>query len=216
MRAKQTCMNFDESDRTLIVERRQSSRRRQLRSRAVARAARGARGPRRRVRGGGAARAGSMAVSTPEFWQAVQALGDRYYYPPTEMAGMPPPLFATLRLPRARPSSIQPRRLACVKSRSSRLAAQDRALFALTRAQRSAVLPATEILARVSRPAIGAESPDSHRRPPKSCVPHLPGGAPERRGHLRNPRSVGERECTGASQNRRRSVRDRALMHCTM
>jgi hypothetical protein len=31
-------------------------------------------------------------ASTPEFWQAVQALGDRYYYPPTDMAGMPPPL----------------------------------------------------------------------------------------------------------------------------
>jgi hypothetical protein len=31
-------------------------------------------------------------ASTPEFWQAVQALGDRYYYPPTEMAGMPRPL----------------------------------------------------------------------------------------------------------------------------
>ena len=31
-------------------------------------------------------------ASTPEFWEAVQALGDRYYYPPTEMAGMPPPL----------------------------------------------------------------------------------------------------------------------------
>jgi len=31
-------------------------------------------------------------ASTPEFWQAVQALGDRYYYPPTEMAGMPAPL----------------------------------------------------------------------------------------------------------------------------
>lgn len=31
-------------------------------------------------------------ASTPEFWQAVQALGDQYYYPPTEMAGMPPPL----------------------------------------------------------------------------------------------------------------------------
>jgi hypothetical protein len=31
-------------------------------------------------------------AATPEFWQAVQALGDRYYYPPTEMAGMPPPL----------------------------------------------------------------------------------------------------------------------------
>jgi hypothetical protein len=31
-------------------------------------------------------------AATPEFWQAVQALGDRYYYPPTDMAGMPPPL----------------------------------------------------------------------------------------------------------------------------
>lgn len=31
-------------------------------------------------------------ATTPEYWQAVQALGDRYYYPPTEMAGMPPPL----------------------------------------------------------------------------------------------------------------------------
>jgi hypothetical protein len=31
-------------------------------------------------------------ASTPEFWQAVQALGDRYYYPPTDMVGMPPPL----------------------------------------------------------------------------------------------------------------------------
>jgi hypothetical protein len=31
-------------------------------------------------------------ASTQEFWQAVQALGDRYYYPPTEMVGMPPPL----------------------------------------------------------------------------------------------------------------------------
>lgn len=31
-------------------------------------------------------------ASTPEFWAAVQALGDRYYYPPTDMAGMPPPL----------------------------------------------------------------------------------------------------------------------------
>jgi len=31
-------------------------------------------------------------ASTPEFRQAVQALGDDYYYPPTEMAGMPPPL----------------------------------------------------------------------------------------------------------------------------
>jgi hypothetical protein len=31
-------------------------------------------------------------ASTPEFWQAVQALGERYYYPPTEMDGMPPPL----------------------------------------------------------------------------------------------------------------------------
>jgi len=31
-------------------------------------------------------------AATPEFWQAVQALGERYYYPPTEMAGMPEPL----------------------------------------------------------------------------------------------------------------------------
>jgi len=31
-------------------------------------------------------------AATPEFWQAVQSLGDRYYYPPTEMAGMPKPL----------------------------------------------------------------------------------------------------------------------------
>jgi hypothetical protein len=31
-------------------------------------------------------------ASTPEFWQAVQALGDAYYYPPTDMAGMPKPL----------------------------------------------------------------------------------------------------------------------------
>lgn len=31
-------------------------------------------------------------AATPEFRQAVQALGDRYYYPPTEMAGMPAPL----------------------------------------------------------------------------------------------------------------------------
>lgn len=31
-------------------------------------------------------------AATPEFWQAVQALGDRYYYPPTEMTGMPEPL----------------------------------------------------------------------------------------------------------------------------
>jgi hypothetical protein len=31
-------------------------------------------------------------AATPEFWQSVQALGDRYYYPPTEMAGMPKPL----------------------------------------------------------------------------------------------------------------------------
>ena len=30
-----------------------------------------------------------VLAATPEFWQAVQALGDRYYYPPTEMAGMP-------------------------------------------------------------------------------------------------------------------------------
>jgi hypothetical protein len=31
-------------------------------------------------------------ASTQEFWDAVQALGDRYYYPPTDMAGMPPAL----------------------------------------------------------------------------------------------------------------------------
>jgi hypothetical protein len=31
-------------------------------------------------------------AATPEFRQAVLALGDHYYYPPTEMAGMPPPL----------------------------------------------------------------------------------------------------------------------------
>ncbi|HEX2686162.1 MAG TPA: hypothetical protein VHN14_06070 [Kofleriaceae bacterium] len=31
-------------------------------------------------------------AATPEYWQAVHALGDRYYYPPTEMAGMPAPL----------------------------------------------------------------------------------------------------------------------------
>jgi hypothetical protein len=31
-------------------------------------------------------------ASTPEFWEAVHALGERYYYPPTEMAGMPEPL----------------------------------------------------------------------------------------------------------------------------
>jgi hypothetical protein len=31
-------------------------------------------------------------AATQEFWQAVQSLGDRYYYPPTEMAGMPKPL----------------------------------------------------------------------------------------------------------------------------
>jgi hypothetical protein len=31
-------------------------------------------------------------AATPEYWQAVQDLGDRYYYPPTEIAGMPAPL----------------------------------------------------------------------------------------------------------------------------
>jgi hypothetical protein len=31
-------------------------------------------------------------ASTPEFWEALQALGDDYYYPPTDMAGMPKPL----------------------------------------------------------------------------------------------------------------------------
>lgn len=30
-------------------------------------------------------------AATPEFWQAVQALGDEFYYPPIEMQGMPPP-----------------------------------------------------------------------------------------------------------------------------
>jgi hypothetical protein len=32
----------------------------------------------------------SQLAATPEFWQAVQALGAEYYYPPTEMDGMPP------------------------------------------------------------------------------------------------------------------------------
>jgi hypothetical protein len=31
-------------------------------------------------------------AATPEFWRAVQALGDRPYYAPIEMDGMPPPL----------------------------------------------------------------------------------------------------------------------------
>jgi hypothetical protein len=31
-------------------------------------------------------------AATPEYWQAVHDLGDRYYYPPIEMAGMPDPL----------------------------------------------------------------------------------------------------------------------------
>jgi hypothetical protein len=30
-------------------------------------------------------------AATPEYWQAVQALGEKFYYPPTEMDGMPPP-----------------------------------------------------------------------------------------------------------------------------
>ena len=30
-------------------------------------------------------------AATPEYWQAVQALGDDDYYPPIEMDGMPPP-----------------------------------------------------------------------------------------------------------------------------
>jgi hypothetical protein len=34
---------------------------------------------------------GQLAV-TPEFWQAVLALGDDYYYPPVDMEGMPAPL----------------------------------------------------------------------------------------------------------------------------
>jgi len=31
-------------------------------------------------------------AATPEYWGAVQALGDGFYYPPIEMDGMPPPL----------------------------------------------------------------------------------------------------------------------------
>ena len=31
-------------------------------------------------------------AATPEYWQAVLALGQEYYYPPVEMEGMPPPL----------------------------------------------------------------------------------------------------------------------------
>jgi hypothetical protein len=31
-------------------------------------------------------------AATPEFWDAVQALGETDYYPPTQMEGMPPPL----------------------------------------------------------------------------------------------------------------------------
>ena len=34
----------------------------------------------------------AQLAATPEFWRAVQALGDEFYYPPTEMDGMPPPL----------------------------------------------------------------------------------------------------------------------------
>jgi len=34
---------------------------------------------------------GQLAVS-PEFWKAVHALGEHFYYPPTQMDGMPPPL----------------------------------------------------------------------------------------------------------------------------
>jgi hypothetical protein len=30
-------------------------------------------------------------AATPEYWQAVMSLGDRFYYPPIEMDGMPPP-----------------------------------------------------------------------------------------------------------------------------
>jgi len=33
----------------------------------------------------------SQLASTPEFWQAVQALGDKFYYTPIDMEGMPPP-----------------------------------------------------------------------------------------------------------------------------
>src|SRR5262249_41209804 len=32
-------------------------------------------------------------AATPEFWQAVRALGTELYYPPTRMEGMPPPLM---------------------------------------------------------------------------------------------------------------------------
>ena len=32
-------------------------------------------------------------AATPEYWQAVQGLGDRFYYPPIEMEGMPPPFL---------------------------------------------------------------------------------------------------------------------------
>jgi hypothetical protein len=32
-----------------------------------------------------------QVAATPEYWQAVMSLGDRHYYPPIEMRGMPPP-----------------------------------------------------------------------------------------------------------------------------
>ncbi len=34
----------------------------------------------------------AQLAATPEFWQAVRALGEEFYYPPTAMDGMPPPL----------------------------------------------------------------------------------------------------------------------------
>ena len=34
----------------------------------------------------------SQLAATPEFWQAVQALGDKFYYTPNDMEGMPPAL----------------------------------------------------------------------------------------------------------------------------
>ena len=49
---------------------------------------------------------GCQLASTPEFWQAVQALGDCYDYPPTEMAGMPTPP-RTERTRSARPGTRQ-------------------------------------------------------------------------------------------------------------
>ncbi|MEA2623960.1 MAG: hypothetical protein QOD06_5 [Candidatus Binatota bacterium] len=36
-------------------------------------------------------------AATPEYWEALQALGDRYYYPPVEMEGMPDPVHPNQR-----------------------------------------------------------------------------------------------------------------------